>query len=354
MISPLQTWQHPQPKRLWWILGGLSVLAHVGVLGLSLPYVLALMQPSGPDQSAIPIEFVAVAPAEVKSATEPAELPVPSEPQATLPSQAEADTSAVSDTEAPTSSVNESPIASRPAARRASHSPVSGSSPANAATPSAANSTNSTSTDNSRSDNNGTDNGSGDGLGDGLGDGSDDSGTQENTDDRSDPAMPDSSDSGNGEPSTGEPSTLEGETQLPEPVANSGGTADQAASLTIVGSSEVPEDLQRDIADTPPRLISDTGEIAAIAWQPQSIGCGRVDFAQSTGIYKMTVNADGTLDQATLWTDGSSRAVSESEAAIACLLESADLRFEPAQRDGQPVRNDNLLLTVQIIERQPE
>ena len=39
------------------MLGSLAVLAHVGVLGLSIPYVLELMQPTGGGKT-IPIELV--------------------------------------------------------------------------------------------------------------------------------------------------------------------------------------------------------------------------------------------------------------------------------------------------------
>ncbi|MEL7522069.1 MAG: hypothetical protein AAGJ80_10715, partial [Cyanobacteria bacterium J06553_1] len=62
MVLPLQTWKHPESKRLWPLLGGLSVLAHIGAMGFSLPYLLELMQPSGDRTAAIPIEMVVVDP----------------------------------------------------------------------------------------------------------------------------------------------------------------------------------------------------------------------------------------------------------------------------------------------------
>ncbi|MEO1445639.1 MAG: hypothetical protein AAFV46_05265, partial [Cyanobacteria bacterium J06635_11] len=62
MVSPLQTWKHPESKRLWPLLGGLSVLAHIGAMGFSLPYLLELMQPPGDRTAAIPIEMVVVDP----------------------------------------------------------------------------------------------------------------------------------------------------------------------------------------------------------------------------------------------------------------------------------------------------
>ncbi|MGB3293857.1 MAG: hypothetical protein WBB01_12790, partial [Phormidesmis sp.] len=67
MVSPLQTWQHSEPKRLWLALGGLSVLVHIGLLGLSLPYLLELMARGGSRSSAIapPIELVLVDPDEL-------------------------------------------------------------------------------------------------------------------------------------------------------------------------------------------------------------------------------------------------------------------------------------------------
>lgn len=124
--------------------------------------------------------------------------------------------------------------------------------------------------------------------------------------------------------------------------------------MSISGTSEVPKDLQRDVVTSPPKLISNTADVAAVELLPQDLDCGRVDFSQPTGTYKIAVNADGTMKEATLWTGGVAQATSESEGAIACLLKSAGLTFEPARLDGEAVFNDNLLLTVKIIEAQPK
>ena len=65
MATPLKLWQYSEPKRLWPALGGLSVLAHVGILGLSLPYILDLMQASdSAETETIPIELIVVSPEE--------------------------------------------------------------------------------------------------------------------------------------------------------------------------------------------------------------------------------------------------------------------------------------------------
>lgn len=320
MVSPLTIWQHPQPKYLWPVLGGLSVLAHVGVLGMSLPYMLTLMQSAGgaSASSTIPIELVSgedtaqttseFSTDEVRdeqSEGEPVEAA--SQSDVTMNSEASSLESSISDAE---SDVSE-PLPSRPTMSEY----------------------NNNQTENSPRDSNSPEN-------------------QQTSQGSNSPAIPENQSS---EPanSGGIPSIDATGNPLAEPGATPGGGAgtDQVTSLTIVGSLEVPTQLQRDVADTPPKLISDPSTISR---RPQALGCGRVNFFQPTGTYKMTVNADGTLNQVTPWTDGIERALTESESAIACLLESADLRFEPALLEGQPVFNDNLLLTVEIIELQAE
>jgi hypothetical protein len=321
MVSPLTIWQHPQPKYLWPVLGGLSVLAHVGVLGMSLPYMLTLMQSSGSvaSSSTIPIELVsgedlAQTTSDFSTDREARDEQAESEP---VEAASQSDVAVNSEDSSLEASISDAeldvaePLSSRPTMSEY----------------------NNNQTENSPRDSNSPEN-------------------QQTSQGSSSPAIPENQSS---EPAnSGDiPSIDATGNPLAEPGATSGGSAgtDQVTSLTIVGSLEVPTQLQRDVADTPPKLISD---LSTTSWRPQSLGCGRVDFFQSTGTYKMTVNADGSLNQVTPWTDGIERALTESESAIACLLESADLRFEPALLEGQPVFNDNLLLTVEIIELQAE
>lgn len=335
MISPLQIWQHPQPRRIWWILGGLSVLAHVGVLGLCLPYVLEVTQSSRQSQlaEAIPIELVDIA-ADGQTSTNSTAL---EESTALKSPPAKREQTSVDNLEPVRSAENRIP----PSDFLSTRSSDAGSANLGAAD---SESVDSGSADSGAADSESTESES-------VEDSS--SGGSDRTDIPEPPLQPqDSTGEDSAGTETGEPPVIPGGNPLPAPGESTGNETEQTVSLSIMGSSEVPEDLQRDLADSPPQLISDGREVAAIPWRPQSLGCGQVDFSQPTGTYKMAVNADGTLDQATLWTEGTSRPVSEAEAAIACLLENADLQFEPAQLNGEPVFNDNLLLTVEIIELQ--
>ena len=369
MVSPLKTWQHDEPKHLWLALGGLSVLVHIGLLGLSLPYILTIMQPSGEStlSSAVPVELVAdpVDQAAAERAAELAESQAAESRAAKAASEAEANARAADsaassppspepDSSAPIKSPPTMSTYTRSQPQRqviANNSP-SPTSPASGST----SQNNSTSAPSSTSENNPAS----DAL-DSTGENNPESDPSGSTSENNpattspDPAASTGDNSAGSADSGGdETSVISGTGPLPAPGTANGTSSEQVAYLSISGSSEVPKNLQRDVVTSSPKLISNTADVAATEWRPQDWNCGRVDFSQPTGTYKIAVNADGTMNQATLWTGGAERATSESEGAIACLLKSADLAFEPARLDGQAVFNDNLLLTVKIIEAQPK
>ncbi|MEL6900248.1 MAG: hypothetical protein AAFP07_04795 [Cyanobacteria bacterium J06606_4] len=360
MVSPLQTWAHREPKGLWPALGGLAVVAHVGVLGLSLPYVLTLMQPSDAQSAAVvPIELIE-AEADVATPTEPSVEPDPNpsaEPR-TAPSPARESASGPPSAQPPSSTSAEPPTPTNPAATEdiltADDPPV-------------------VAQDEPPSDTTGTETPVEPDEPpaepetvppDEEADESPDSDTAEEEPDLpSEPAEPDDlelpdADLPEEEPQEPAPITEEedtppvvpGEDLLPTPEENNqGDDAAQQAYLNIVGHEYVPEDLLRDVTDTPPAPLYEA--VTSVTLQPRDVGCGQVDFAERQVTYRVVVRPDGSLQSAVPWTGSiEGRSLSEGERAIACLLVSAGFSFTPATTDGQPVLNDNLLLTIDIIE----
>ncbi|MEM9088699.1 MAG: hypothetical protein AAGC93_08145 [Cyanobacteria bacterium P01_F01_bin.53] len=136
-----------------------------------------------------------------------------------------------------------------------------------------------------------------------------------------------------------EPPIVEGE-QLPAPSTMPGEEAPQVAALEVVGT-EI--NIVQDQKDVPPRLLNASGTITL---QPESLGCGQVDFAQGPLTYRLAINADSTLRAVTPVPLDERRSVQ----AVACLIRAAEFRFEPAMSEGTPVLDDSLLMTVQVIE----
>lgn len=344
MVSPLQLWQHPQPRHLWLALGGLSVVAHVGLLGLSLPYVLELMQPSGDRSAALatPIELVVVAPADdaIAQTSAPASQPDTATGSAETPETATAEGSAaqpLSETD-PTS-------AELPEAERRT--------PADLTATSDRDSPNNSDAQAPATGESGT-----------ADTGSSSSESSEQIDqDQTSPAQDSSAQNPSGGQSEGQnepdtsgsdsdpsvPPTVLGDQPLESPSHSAGTETEQAAAINIISHRQVPESLQRDLTDTPPAPIYSEAA-TAVTLRPSEHSCKRIEFPQPSATYRVAIRPDGTMAQATPWTGGESRDLSDSERAIACLLESAGFAFEPARIEGEPVLNDNLLLTIEIIE----
>jgi len=402
MVLPLQTWQYSEPKRLWLLLGGLSVLAHVGMLGLSLPYVLELMEPAG-DRAATsftPVELIVVdeaAQATVSAAKRPTVDKALSEPT---------ERSETSVAEEATATITE---ASRPASRSVDSRPAAISSSQDTASPSSVTPAVSDSVPSQVPE--ADDPVRGDSGGSAAGQtpeatqpdsplparetGQERTGQEraeaespvrppvgetpsaeesQPEDSQSEDSQPEASEaedstaasgsssattvepgggasaSGEAEGAAGdldngvsEPPVVEGE-QLPAPGAMLGEEAPQVAALQVM---KMEINTVQDQKDVPPRLLDASGTITL---QPDSLGCGQVDFTQGPLTYRLAINADSSLRTVTPVPLDTRSSVE----AVACLIKSAGFRFEAAMSEGVAVLDDSLMMTVQVIESQLE
>ncbi len=329
MATPLKLWQHSEPKRLWPALGGLSVLAHIGILGLGLPYVLELMQAS--DSTAtetIPIELIVVSPEEELSETigEPGQntsMPTKEQYSPPLVSTASANNNTFSQ-----DTVDESvvvPVQPSPEDREEILQDPKPDDRKKAAGSSDNSQASSTKTEEGETNGNGV--------------GESESQTGEELED---------ADSGEVDEAPTVP-TLPGEPTLPipgDPVDNP--IAPRPAALSIVSFSQAGE-IQRDTGKTPPKPKEDA-IAASIVLDPIAQGCGQLEFSRQQWTYRVAVRADGSVLRATIWTGGIYKEPSGEEGAIACLIENAGFQFEPALFEGQPILDDNLLITISVIE----
>ena len=342
MVSPLKTWHHQEPKALWPALGGLALLTHIGVLGLSLPYVLTIMQPSKESTAvSIPIELIEVkstaastdsrSPLTESTNTSPAPTSQSTESLATRPPRiqpSEPATSAAPDNIL-TSPNDPTPVAQIQQPKPESTTQDSEDSTAQPVTPEETPSTgtpNLNTSENSTSENNISENG----------------GSEANS----------AESTSEGESSETGPATLpsDGPT-LPTPDADREEIdGKQVAYLSLVSHSHIPDsDLLTDIADSPATPIYEA--INGIELSPQDVSCGEVSFSQSQVTYRVEVSPQGVLRDAVPWTGSiEPYSMSEEEEAISCLIVSAGFQFNPAIKDGGPVANSNLLLTIDIIE----
>ncbi|MFK8182847.1 MAG: hypothetical protein AB8B99_05690 [Phormidesmis sp.] len=383
VISPLQLWPHPQPKRLWPMLGGLSVLAHIGALGFSLPYMIDLMQSanSSTGSTSIPIELVDAAPDTV---TEPGRNVAQRSGSQAKSTQTEVDSlsperSAVSNQSVRTEPVRTEPVRAessgtdanavvvedppprplRPAqtTAQADDLPVSNTERAEDV-PDENRGDRSQNTRDDRSDSSSTQEPS---RSDPLDEATEGTAANEDPAPQPSPApntrneeVNDDLGGGAEAPDLPDPEpelpTLPGGEALPTPGEETpadGNDVTQSASLSIVDFSEAPG--QQDVGKTPPRpresSISD-----AIVLSPVARGCPTLAFSQSRWVYQVAIEADGSVRTATVWTERTGRPMSEEEKAIACLIENAGFEFEPALFDGEPILDDNLLLTIDLIE----
>jgi len=325
MVTPLKTWQHQEPKGLWPALGGLALLTHVGVLGLSLPYVLEMMQPGGAGtKSTIPIELIVVDPASrsaeasteaENSSPELAEpAPEPPPPETSPPARPPRVQTAEPAVSSSSDSVLTSPADPVPVVPE---EPVLPEEPVSDDEAIAEKDEDSSETPNAGSPNPGTTEG-------------------EDSDENAE--------------ETGEtgPTTLpSGGPALPEPGgAGEGGDHNQVASIKLNGHSYVPEELRTDLADMPATPIYEA--VNAIELDAQNVGCGRVDFSQRLVTYRVEISPEGTLRSASPWTGSiAPYNMSEQEKTISCLIVAAGFRFNPATQQGEPVANSDLLLTIE-------
>ncbi len=329
MVSPLKTWQHSEPQGLWPALGGLAVVAHVGILGLSLPYMMQLMQPAGLPTAVVPIELIDVDSAEpiasapAESSAEPSSSePSPTEPLPTEPSLTESSpTEPLAESSA---AIVESQNDDTVPVETSSPEPDTPSPEADSQRPNPAESP----TDKT----------------DSL------SGATEPSPPSTETTPP-ATDNLSESSQTEEPSAAQpGDQPLPLPEDSTGeNAAAKTAYISVVNHSYVPAELLADVADTPPEL--DYGAVTSLTAAPQDLGCGEVDFSQRQVTYRAVVSPEGTLQAAIPWTGSiEPQSLSEDERAIACLLIAAGFSFTPAFTEGTAVANDSLLLTIDIVE----
>ncbi len=360
MVSQPQTRKHPEPKALWPTLGGLAVLMHIGILGFSLPYLIELMRLNpGSRSSAIPIELILedsdegsiAAASQPPAATSASDIGQPpeetaSQPEPSQPAASQSNSQAVNPIETGTSTTPTDATASPPESTVSSAPPSTQPREETPTRPEPANREVNSPTDKPEADEPETS----------------EPETDESQTDELAPADQNSQDA-TGSPSDlpgdsadeGAPPVLPSDQTIPAPGSEAaGGDLPQTAFLKVVGYSEVPASLQRGIVTTPPLPIN--RELAAIELRPQDVGCAQLDFSRSQVTYRIAVNTDGSMRAASPWT-GSIEArppLTQQESAIACLLLASGFRFTPATFEGEPVVNDYLLLTIDLIESQPD
>jgi len=338
MISPLKTWQHSEPKGLWPALGGLAITAHVGVLGLSLPYVMQLMQPAGSPAAVVPIELIDVDSAELVNSTPVESL---ADEASTVPTDSVLTDRSLpqNDDTAPVATSSSESIASQPKVSELETSEFKTpeletsepETPELETAPERTNPIEPPPADETDSDPNPTEP------------------SPASTETAPSPATENLPES----PQTEEPlAALPGEQSLPLPEDSTGeNAAAKTAYISVVDHSYVPTELLVDVADTPPAL--DYSAVTSLSATPQDLGCGEVDFSQGQVTYRAVVSPEGTLRSAAPWTGSiEPQSLSASEGAIACLLTAAGFSFTPAFTDGAAVANDSLLLTIDIVESQ--
>lgn len=337
MVSPLQTWQHLEPKRLWFILGGLSVLAHIGLLGLSLPYVLRLMEPSAAAVSTLPIELITVDPV----SGQPIENADSESFSASATSTAQPETATATNPPPASNSGDPSP----PTDPTSFSNQASTNSPAPTTSPNRETSDTATSPAPTPPSNSQrptrptqppteTETGSGTGTGEGTGNNSEDA-----------------SEDGSGDGSSDSLPSLPGSGQLQPPGSDGTSTTVQVAALRVTGTRL---DAVQDVKEQPPQLLSST---AAIALEPERVGCDRIDFSSGPLgplTYRVAIDTDNSIRTLTLQTEGGSSVSPANEGAVACLIRSAGFSFSAAVSDGTPILDDSLLLTLDVIESQSD
>ncbi|MEM9944545.1 MAG: hypothetical protein AAF810_00565 [Cyanobacteria bacterium P01_D01_bin.36] len=339
MVSPLHTWKHKEPKGLWAGLGGLAVVAHVGALGLFLPYLGSTMQSGGSSDrtSVVPIELIDTEPTAKQSTASTADSTTP---QTTGPETTQPANNTPTDqqsTTPPATPTNEATVEASPPVVT-EENPVE--TRRNSSTPSEETE--------SKPDEEETISDEQPGPVEP---------TEQNSSGTTDPQQNSEIPSEeNREPSEQEsPPEVEdkedtlptiGGEELPQP--GTGSTAngtDQVAALSILTHAYVPDELRQDrFAITLPEPRGRR----ALSVRPQDVGCPKVEgIEQAQLTYRVGIDAAGTILSAGPWT-GSNAGVSlsESEAAVVCMLKQSGFEFVPATDEGgSAIANSDLLLT---------
>ncbi len=321
MILPLQTWQHQDPKGLWPALGGLAVLAHIGVIGMSVPYLLSLREAEAQNTAiAIPIEL-SVEPSANSASVDPAvehDKPAVSDSQAVVKSaiapNQEASFSARSPTVESLDSESSAPpeSASEQPDRTAEDQEASASDEVNENNENIANAEETETTENEST-----------------------AATPE------DPSQSITASSENPLP------TIKGK-PLTDPAAG----GDRSTSPQISPKINIVGDLQykpgQDIPITPPELI-DWGDVA------RAEDCGTVgaQVTQSSLVYRMRVNLeDGSVEAASFVSSQGIEPSYDEDRVIACLIKKIGIKFRPTVFNNNDQKlDDSWLMTVELSEQ---
>lgn len=333
MILPLQTWQHRDPKGLWPAIGGLAVLAHIGVIGMSVPYLLSLREAEAQNAAtAIPIEL------SVEPSTEsaPTEAP-PTETPVIETLAIENDKPAVSDRRA----VVESAIAPQQVSFSArSHT----SKPPPLESPSTPESTSEQPDNPAAPQEKSAENEADKAIED-----SETSETPETPDDTSEPSdvIPENSSQPSDNSSGGIQEIASGD-PLPLPPDNS--QVGQSLRIRTVLSPEYDPAEGSTRPGPRPELIDTRDE-----WllHPNEEGCGVVSTltAQSTLTYRVGINPDGTIHEANLLLGQEIAPESEDAQAVACLIQKMGITFRrPGISEDDESIDDSLLMTFELSE----
>lgn len=334
MVSPLHTWKHTEPKGLWPAVSGLAVMAHIGVIGLSLPYVGGLFSSNSDSAAVVPIELIVES--EAKEPTEASFQPTTGEVSETIPPKSNPDTHKTLPSANPAttvaSSINETP-AEAPSKQSAKPGEPS-SEPAqdiqnNTDSPvePEASGEDATSSKDTEGINSSTENEASPSV------------TQE---EEASPIEEENASNPNEE----EELPIVGGGQLPDPDDTSFNQgADQVTALSLSSHTLVADEFRKDrFAITPPVPT----EVSTAPVRPQDVGCQEVAELPAMPLtYRVTISTGGIIQAATPWTgNNAAPSLSESERSIICLLERSGWRFTPAtDEDDIPIPHSDLLLT---------
>lgn len=329
------------------MLGGLAVLTHVGIIGMSVPYLLSLTQPRKESAAAtIPIEFVVAD--ESASETQPVAEGVEATQANSSQSDAAADNSQVNRdltvSEPVRTSVNSIETAPSTKPHRSDSRANKNLEPSTQTAPIP------DEMDRNRPS-------------------SEDQAAASDTEPRetsaldsepsgSEQTMPapitppsegqSSSDEGNleeGPPEEAQPEVLAGEPLQPPP-----STTDESGKSVLMAIGDWREDVVQDAPDRSPQLK--TGRELGRR-TPEAEGCGLVALPEETLslVYRLRIGEDGLVELATLQPTGDGALLSgETGCAIACLIETAGMEFSPAIANGEPKLDDSLLVTFELID----
>lgn len=141
------------------------------------------------------------------------------------------------------------------------------------------------------------------------------------------------------------PEIIEGESL--EPPAPTDSELGQSVSIRIGG---VQEDVVQDAPDVLPVLKSDR-ELGTR--RSEAEGCGPVELPAPTVslVYRLRIGVEGAVELATLQPTGDGALVSDvGKEAIACLIETSGMTFSPAMLNGEAKLDDSLLVTFELVD----